>query len=140
MDLIKIKELPDFLTPESLKSLFQDTLTDYHLKKNDKNSFLQILSELMDRQVLTYELLDTNVRLDIDLALCNLWNTDSYDDVDIILSIVVNLGLKNCFEKIKESVRQKEVMDEKILEEIRDTIEEVGDSILNPYSNLEKFK
>lgn len=140
MDLEKVKELPDFLPSETLKLWFQDVMDNYNSNKCDKNSFLQILSELMDRQVLTYELLDINVRRDIDLALCKLWNTDSYDDVDIILSIVVNLGLNHCFDKIKESVSQKEIIDGKILEEIRDTIEEVGDSILNPYSKLEKFK
>ncbi|WP_244310742.1 hypothetical protein [Paenibacillus ottowii] len=69
-----------------------------------------------------------------------MWNTDSYDDVDIILSIVVNLGLKNCFQKIKDSINQDKDIDELILKEIIETIDEVGGNISNPYHSLERFK
>ncbi len=60
--------------------------------------------------------------------------------MDIILSIVVNLGLKNCYEKIKNSVNQNKKIDKLILEEILEAIEDVGENILNPYHDLEQFK
>lgn len=89
---------------------------------------------------MTYELLESEVRNSIDMVLYRLWNTDSYDDVDIILSIVVNLGLKNCFQKIKDSINQDKDIDELILNEIIETIDEVGENISNPYHALERFK
>lgn len=99
MNLEEYENLPDVLPVETLALMFQDVLNDFKQKKIDKTNFLFILSQLMDRQVMTYELLESEVRNNIDMVLCELWNTDSYDDVDIILSIVVNLGLKNCFQK-----------------------------------------
>ncbi|MFJ3388370.1 hypothetical protein [Lysinibacillus sp. NPDC086135] len=69
-----------------------------------------------------------------------MWNTDSYDEVDIILSIVVNLGLEICFNKIKESLQRYKDIDKAILDEIKETIDEVGENILNPYYSLGKFE
>ncbi|MDZ5610561.1 hypothetical protein U2I54_27015 [Bacillus pseudomycoides] len=139
MNLEEYENLPDVLPAETLVLMFQDVLNDFKQKKIDKTSFLLILSQLMDRQVMTYELLESGVR-NIDMVLCELWNTDSYDDVDIILSIVVNLGLKNCFQKIKDYINQDKNIDDLILKKILETIDEVGDNISNPYYDLERFK
>ncbi|WCN36395.1 hypothetical protein [Aneurinibacillus uraniidurans] len=140
MNLEEFEKLPDVLPVETLALMFRDVLNDFTLKKIDKRNLFLITSQLMDRQVMTYELLESEVRNDVDKVLCRLWNTDSYEDVDIILSIVVNLGLENCFQKIKESISQHKNIDELILKEILETIDEVGDNILNPYYDLERFK
>lgn len=140
MNLEEIEKLPDVLPTEILISMFKNALNDFEKNNNDKREFLLILSQLTDRQVMTYELLENETRSNIDKVLCKLWNTDSYEDVDIILSIVVNLGLKNCFLKIKESINQDENIDELILNEIIETIDEVGENISNPYHDLERFK
>lgn len=140
MNLEEIEKLPDVLPTEILISMFKNALNDFEKNNNDKREFLLILSQLTDRQVMTYELLENETRSNIDKVLCKLWNTDSYEDVDIILSIVVNLGLKNCFLKIKESINQDENIDELILNEIIETIDEVGENISNTYHDLERFK
>lgn len=101
MNLKEIEKLPDVLPTETLALMFQNVLNEFNTGKIEKKDFLLILSQLTDRQVMTYELLESEVRNSIDKVLHRLWNTDSYDDVDIILSIVVNLGLKNCFQKLK---------------------------------------
>ncbi|MBD7942564.1 hypothetical protein H9650_00415 [Psychrobacillus sp. Sa2BUA9] len=98
--------LPDRIPTGILISMFQNALYQFRNNEIEKDSFLLILSQLTDRQVMTYELLISDIRNDIDRTLSRLWNTDSYDDVDIILSIVVNLGLEICFNKIKESLEQ----------------------------------
>lgn len=139
-NLEEYQTLPDFLSARELALLFQDVLNDFSVHKIDKSEFLQVLSQLMDRQVMTYELLHTDIRDRIDGVLCDLWNTESYDDVDIILSLVVNLGLKKCFQKIKDSIDQRQDIDRAILHEIQETINEVGENILNPYHGLENFK
>ncbi|MEC2077033.1 hypothetical protein [Metabacillus fastidiosus] len=140
MNLEEFEKLPDVLPVETLALMFQDVLDNFELKNIEKRDFLLILSQLMDRQVMTYELLESEVRNNVDLVLCRLWNTDSYEDVDIILSIVVNLGLKNCFGEIEESIDQDKDIDKLILKEILETIEVVGDNILNPYYDLERFE
>lgn len=140
MDINEIKNLPDRIPTDTLISMFQNVLFQFRNNEIEKDSFLLILSQLTDRQVMTYELLKSDIRNDIDITLSRLWNTDSYDDVDIILSIVVNLGLEICFNKIKESLEHYKDIDKLILEEIQGTIDEVGDNISNPYYSLEKFK
>ncbi|WP_228469388.1 hypothetical protein [Paenibacillus sp. JNUCC31] len=77
----------------------------------DKEEFLLILAELTDRQIMTYELLEDKTRYDVDITLSRLWNTKSYEGIDIILSIVVNLGLKDCYIRIKESVKEDDIDD-----------------------------
>ncbi|WP_211748059.1 hypothetical protein [Paenibacillus sp. Marseille-Q4541] len=140
MNLEEIEKLPDRMPSETLALIFQNVLIEFALENIDKREFLLILSQLTDRQVMTYEVLENETRKQVDKILCNLWNTDSYEDVDIILSIVVNLGLENCFVKIKESIKQNEKIDGMILNEILETIDEVGVNISNPYHNLERYK
>ncbi|WP_342566754.1 hypothetical protein MKY09_11980 [Psychrobacillus sp. FSL K6-4046] len=140
MDINEIKNLPDRIPTDTLISMFQNILFQFRNNEIEKDSFLLILSQLTDRQVMTYELLKSDIRNDIDITLSKLWNIDSYDDVDIILSIVVNLGLEVCFNKIKESLEPYKEVDKLILEEIKETIDEIGDNISNPYYSLGKFK
>lgn len=140
MSIEEIEKLSDVLPIETLALLFQNVLNELEMIKIDKREFLLILSHLTDRQVMTYELLESEIRNNIDEVLCKLWNTESYEDVDIILSIVVNLGLKNYFQKIKDSIHQNKNINEIILNEIIETIDEVGENISNPYHGLEKYK
>lgn len=139
MNIGDIEKLPDRLPTEVLLSLFRNVLKDFKNKILDKKVFLLILSELTDRQIMTYELLEDRTRNEMDVLMRKLWNTNSYEDVDIILSIVVNLGLKNCFIKIKESISEEDNIDLIILNEIKETIMEVGDHISNPYYDLERL-
>ncbi|MFD1886479.1 hypothetical protein [Paenibacillus wenxiniae] len=140
MNLEEIEKLPDILNTETLEFLFQTVLNEFGSESITKKEFLLILSELADRQGMTYELLKSSIRKRIDEVLCTLWNTDSYEDVDLILSIVVNLGLESCFDIIKQSVSKNNKIDKVILDEILETINEVGDHISNPYYSMEKYK
>lgn len=140
MNLEEIKKLPDIISIEELVLLFHKVLTTFSLGNSSKQEFLLALSELTDRQVMTYELLENSTRKKVDKILCGLWNTHSYEDVDIILSIVVNLGLEECFAKIKESIKKNDNIEGQILNEILETISEVGENISNPYHKLERYK
>ncbi|MBY0204557.1 hypothetical protein [Paenibacillus cucumis (ex Kampfer et al. 2016)] len=140
MNIEDVKKLPDRVSKEVLLKFFKKVLKDFKDEIIDKREFLLILIELTDRQVMTYELLEEDTRNDLDTALRRLWSTDSYEEVDTILSIVVNLGLEKTFNKIKESVTKEHNIDLITLNEIKETIIEVGDHISNPYYDLEKFK
>lgn len=140
MDITNIKMLPDRVEAGTLLLLFRGVLEEFEHGKLNKKEFLICLSDLTDRQVWTYELLEQDTRKEIDKVVKALWNLDSYDDVDIILSIVVNLGLSQSFIKIKESLHTEQDIDPRIRKEIEETVVEVGEHISNPYHDLERFK
>lgn len=81
MDINEIENLPDRIPTGTLISLFQNALDQFKNNKIEKDSFLLIHSQLIERQVMTYELLRSDIRNDIDITLSQLWNTDSYDEV-----------------------------------------------------------
>lgn len=138
MELKDYERLPDILSTNEIIQLYSRVLESFKKEDIQKSDFLKIMCEITARQAMTYKLLEKGLRNEIDNLLCDIWNTDYYEDVDMILSIVVNLGLEKCFNKAKKSVMQGSSISQEIRDEIKDTIEEVGVNILNPYYNLEK--
>lgn len=136
MKLEELKQKPDNISVEECKSYFEKNLLEFLKKNISKKEFLEILIELTDRQVRTYEILDNDIRNKIDDCLSLLWNTDSYDDVDSILSITVNLGLVKTYEKVKETLNSNKEIKDEILMEIKDCVDENGDDISDPYRFL----
>ncbi|EAG2948389.1 hypothetical protein B5H37_12560, partial [Listeria monocytogenes] len=93
-----------WVSAEDLYLLFEQALKDFKQSKLSKKEFFDILDELTMRQVDTYEILKEPLRGQLDNELYNLWNTENYDDVDIITSLLINLGLKNTYNKMKKSI------------------------------------
>ncbi|HDM9717621.1 TPA: hypothetical protein P0545_002998, partial [Listeria monocytogenes] len=124
-----------WVSAEDLYLLFEQALKDFKQSKLSKKEFFDILDELTMRQVDTYEILKEPLRGQLDNELYNLWNTENYDDVDIITSLLINLGLKNTYNKMKKSIEDTSEISPEILEEIQDAIEEVGDNIDDPYQD-----
>ncbi|EHQ6911013.1 hypothetical protein KIX26_000875 [Listeria monocytogenes] len=127
-----------WVSAEDLYLLFEQALKDFKQSKLSKKEFFDILDELTMRQVDTYEILKEPLRGQLDNELYNLWNTENYDDVDIITSLLINLGLKNTYNKMKKSIEDTSEISPEILEEIQDAIEEVGDNIDDPYQDYIK--
>lgn len=127
-----------WVSAEDLYLLFEQALKDFKQSKLSKKEFFDILDELTMRQVDTYEILKEPLRGQLDNELYNLWNTENYDDVDIITSLLINLGLKNTYNKMKKSIDDTSEISPEILEEIQDAIEEVGDNIDDPYQDYMK--
>ncbi|MBC2317093.1 hypothetical protein HCC18_09540 [Listeria booriae] len=130
-------EMP-WLSVDKLYLLFEQAIKDFENEKLTKKEFFAILDELMMRQGDTYENLKEPLRSELDNVLCGLWNTEHYDDVDIITSLLINLGLKKTYNKMKDSIKDTTNISSEILEEIEDTIEEVGDNIEDPYHDYMK--
>ncbi|EAF6317221.1 hypothetical protein AS074_01935 [Listeria monocytogenes] len=127
-----------WVSAEDLYLLFEQALKDFKQSKLSKKEFFDILDELTMRQVDTYEILKEPLRGQLDNELYNLWDTENYDDVDIITSLLINLGLKNTYNKMKKSIEDTSEISPEILEEIQDAIEEVGDNIDDPYQDYMK--
>ncbi|MBC2328964.1 hypothetical protein [Listeria swaminathanii] len=127
-----------WVSADDLYFLFEQAIKDFEQSKLSKKEFFDILDELTMRQVDTYEILKEPVREQLDNELCSLWNTENYDDVDIITLLLISLGLKNTYNKMKKSIEDTSELSPEILEEIQDAIETVGDNIDNPYQDYMK--
>lgn len=138
MELRDYERLPDILPVDRINQMYKMALESFRKNEVIKSNFLKILTIITERQIMTYELLEMGLKDEIDNLLCEIWNTDSYDDVDAILYIVVNLGLEKCFNKAKNSIQDSSNISDMIRNEIVETVEEVGDNILNPYYDLKR--
>lgn len=137
LKLINYEKLPDIMSTVELSKLFKEVLELYQQKVYKPHEFLEILFELAGRQAMTYELLDPKIKSDIDRELSRLWNTESFDRVDAILSIVLTLGLEGSFNKIKKSLDEDQMSSE-IRLEIEQAIIEGGDDISDPYRGMKE--
>ncbi|EEO6567606.1 hypothetical protein G6H54_002053 [Listeria monocytogenes] len=137
MKLQDVKELPERIPEEEVYSLIDSTISDFKNEVISKNVFLEIMTELMERQIMTYEILKEPLRGILDELISSMWNINNYNDVDIMLSLIVNFGLEKSFNKAKVSIDNNSDIELEILEEIQETIAEVGNHISNPYYGLQ---
>ncbi|EDN9716436.1 hypothetical protein GJB75_14225, partial [Listeria monocytogenes] len=129
MKLQDVKELPERIPEEEVYSLIDSTISDFKNEVISKNVFLEIMSELMERQIMTYEILKEPLRGILDELIASMWNINNYNDVDIMLSLIVNFGLEKSFNKAKVSIENNSDIELEILEEIQEAIAEVGNHI-----------
>ncbi|MBC1514523.1 hypothetical protein HCJ48_00010 [Listeria sp. FSL L7-1510] len=137
MDLKDYQELPDRIPEEDVYNYIESTISDYNSNKITKNVFLEIMTELMERQIMTYKILKEPLRGVLDEVITKIWNTNNYNDVDRMLSLIVNFGLEKSFTKAKQAIENKSNIESDILSEIQETVTESGDHISNPYHSLQ---
>ncbi|MBF2375237.1 hypothetical protein IA854_13905 [Listeria seeligeri] len=137
MELKDYKELPDRIPEEDIYNFIESTISDYNSNRITKNAFLEIMTELMERQIMTYKILKEPLRGVLDEVITKIWNTNNYNDVDMMLSLIVNFGLEKSFNEAKQSIENKSNIESDILNEIQETVSEVGDHISNPYHGLQ---
>lgn len=137
MELKDYQELPDRIPEEEVYNYIESTISDYNSNKITKNVFLEIMTELMERQIMTYKILKEPLRGFLDEMITNMWSTNNYNDVDMMLSLIVNFGLEKSFNEAKQSIENKSNIESDILNEIQETVIEAGDHISNPYHDLQ---
>jgi len=69
MNLKEVENLPDRLATETIALIFQKALIEFGEGNIAKGEFLLIISQLTDRQVMTYELLENTIRNKLDLTI-----------------------------------------------------------------------
>lgn len=134
--LTHFNELPDFLDKSTLKNCFINFLITYANNTNSNNVsyVLEELLELADRQWHTYELLDNDVKNQLEKYIINILDFENEEIMDYIMCIIPRIGLKKVYDyivNIKDSITNCNV--KKILEE---SISEYGDSVSDPYSGM----
>ncbi|WP_271000821.1 hypothetical protein [Listeria seeligeri] len=109
MELKDYQELPDRIPEEDACNYIESTISDYTSNKITKNVFLEIMTELMERQIMTYKILKEPLRGVLDEVITKIWNTNNYNDVDMMLSLIVNFGL---LMKPKDLLRTKAILNQ----------------------------
>jgi flagellar biosynthesis component FlhA len=133
--LDKLSQLPDKVSAEELKELFNSFL-DYIEKEEQQDAMgiSEALLELADKQWHTYKILDEVTKNRIEKWIFQNWNTSSADLVDVILSIIGYLGLEENYKMVKQEL-DKSIQPE-VRKMIMDAIEEYGESVSDPYSGM----
>ena len=133
MNIKEYEELPDRLPKQTLSRMFEDVLRQFKGATLNKEDFFEILIELMHRQVYTYETLAPHIQNELDDLISCLWNVVNYNEVDIMLSLIINLSLEKSFSQVKLSVANNPDISTDILKEIQGAIEEINSNIPNAY-------
>lgn len=132
MTFTDYNSLPDSLESDELRAYFEEFIRIYCDKPGTLDA-LKELYELAYRQWDTYELLDKDISEALEKYLISAINLRSYEIMDVILSIVENLSMKNVFDHIISCKSQVTVSSVASL--IEEAEEEYSDSIGNPYSD-----
>ncbi len=129
-------ELPDYVENSELKQHFIDYLI-YYSNNTDKENIYYSLNELLelsDRQWHTYELIDEEVKEQLEKYLTSLINFEDEEIMDYILNIIPRIGLDKLFDYIIKN--RNNIKNQNIKLNIDESIAEYGNSVNNPYSGM----
>lgn len=128
------KSLPDYMSTTQLRELFNEFLSSNSLNDNEIGVALESLVELADRQWHTYELLDFDLRNEIEEWLIGICNKESIHDIELISLIIGRLGL------VKVYIHLKNLLNENVSDDIKTVIHEMVDEldghVQDPYHGM----
>ena len=124
------KSLSNTLDANELENYFREFLIDYAEKPKNLEA-LKGLYELAYRQWDTYEVLEEALAEKIADYIISAINFDSYEKMDIILSIVENLSLKTVFDYIMSQYNY--VKSQSVKNLIDEAYDEYSDKISDPF-------
>ena len=124
------KSLSNTLDANELENYFREFLIDYAEKPKNLEA-LKGLYELAYRQWDTYEVLEEALAEKIADYIISAINFDSYEKMDIILSIVENLSLKTVFDYIMSQYDY--VKSQSVKNLIDEAYDEYSDKISDPF-------
>lgn len=125
-------KLPDSLDTNNLKKYFVQFLTYYNTNRKNNYYVLSELLELADRQWHTYELLDGEIKEQLEKYLKSVMDFEDEKNMDYILCIIPRLGMGNLFRHILQN--KKSIQNKDVLEIICESEIEYGKEVDNPYA------
>ncbi|MEM6259129.1 MAG: hypothetical protein AAGI37_12515 [Planctomycetota bacterium] len=128
--LDEIEKLPEGMEAKQVAIFFERALAS-----RNKTEAFAALYALADRQWHTYERLDSDISARVEAWLIANWDRGSLLDTQMLTSIVAHLGLVTVFMKMKQLVPYLEL---DTRNEVSSFIDEVGESIDDPYSGMSK--
>ncbi len=131
---MNFKKLSDTLDTEELAAYFEQFLNLYESKPKTKAA-LQELYELAYRQWDTYEPLREDLAEKVSTYLIAAVRLNSFEIMDLILSIVENLSLKKVFDHIVEN--KSDIQNSSVRTLIEEAEIDYADTIGNPFELLD---
>ena len=129
-------KLPDYIERDMLKEKFIEFLVCYsnNTTKENINYALDELLELADRQWNTYEVLDNEIKCQIEKYIISIIDLENESIMDSILCIIPRIGLENLFLYV---LSKKDIMANKnVVQNINESEAEYGKNVSNPYADM----
>lgn len=124
-----------------IETIIEETVKKYYDGKLGNNDFLNnICFAINDYN--GYELLEYNVEKKISIILLEIWDLNKFyknediNMIDKIFYIVINLGLQDCYVKIKKDVDVSNKDNIAVYNYINSILCMNGDDISNPYRKV----
>ena len=111
-------------------------LGDHIIGEEQSLVFLEAFSELADEQWDKYETLNEDERNVISNIIFPLWDDKSLESTELMIYVCARLGLDSCFLKIIGKNTDGTKLEDDIKKELDIAIEELGDNIADPYSDM----
>lgn len=134
---MEFADLPERMEVSVLRLYFVRFLNCLRDGSISLDSALYQLKELTYRQWYTFELLDEEIRQNIDDWLIQVWDSTSVEKADIVTFIVANLGLIRTFAFLEQEYRF--ITSDQVRDIVAETIRELKDSIADPYQELSQY-
>lgn len=129
-------ELPDSMASGSLKQCFIQFLI-YYSNHTDVTNVCYALSELLelaDRQWHTYELLDKDIKEQLERYLKSVIDLENEEIMDYILCIIPRIGMGSLFDYIL--LNKSNIHNKVVLENICECETEYDKDVNNPYAGM----
>jgi len=117
-----------------MKAYFEAFLTCYGNDYTDVLYAVNELVELADRQWNTYELLEADIKEQVETYLRSVIDFEDEEIMNCILCIIPRLGLGNLFRYILQ--HKTLIHNQIVLSNIAESEMEYGESVDNPYSGM----
>lgn len=134
--MTRFSTLPDSLECDKLKGYFIEFLVCY-CNRTDGLDIYYILNELLelaDRQWHTYELLNQEIKQQLERYLQSIINFEDEEIMDYILCIIPRLGMGNLFDYILKN--RTNIHNENVKINIREAESEYGCNVDDPYAGV----
>lgn len=128
------RSLPDYMSVDELKKLFSSFLSEIRTTNSNLEESLESLLELADRQWHTYELLDEDVKREIEEWLLSIIDFDSDEIIEYLTLIVGRLGLSKLYVTIKSSLTSN--LKKEVRQIIEETVNEIDGHVEDPYYGM----
>lgn len=127
MDMIDkvLNDLPEFLEQPEVESYIESLVS---VKCDDPLKLLDAMYEVSLKHADNYVQLKPEIYNLVSGWIFTIWNKESVESTESCLSIIVNLGLQETYNKILSCTES--IQSDDVKQEIQDTINDVGLSII----------
>lgn len=126
------EDLPDSISQEELNQEFAEVLAAN--LKNDADLVSEALFALSERQWNTYELAESQLRVDVSALVFKLWDDDDANRAELLLGVISRMGLGEVLRQLRSKDLSSFSSD--VRNALAEAISEFGDTVDDPFSGM----